>query len=53
MSMNQINQAELEQEIRKNLKDHWQLFVAQGALLLLLGLGAIAVPEVLVHAGSQ
>ena len=46
MSSPSVNREELVTAVRRSLKDHWQLFVVQGILLIVLGALAIAVPQV-------
>lgn len=46
MSSPSIDRDELVAEVRRSLKDHWQLFVIQGVLLVILGALAIAVPAI-------
>lgn len=46
MSSNSISREELEREVRRTLKEHWQLFVIQGIILVLLGAAAVAVPQI-------
>lgn len=46
MGTNEIDPAELEREMRTTMKEHWQLFVVQGVILIVLGLLAIALPQV-------
>ncbi len=46
MSSPSVNPEQLEGAIRRSLKDHWQLFVVQGILLVILGALAVAVPQV-------
>jgi uncharacterized membrane protein HdeD (DUF308 family) len=46
MSSPSINEERLLAELRRNLKDHWQMFAIQGVLLVILGALAIAVPVV-------
>ena len=44
MSQNTIDPTQIEQEVRRTLKEHWQLFVIQGIILVILGAIAIALP---------
>jgi uncharacterized membrane protein HdeD (DUF308 family) len=44
MSSPSVNRDEIITALRRNLKDHWQLFVVQGVVLVILGALAIAVP---------
>jgi uncharacterized membrane protein HdeD (DUF308 family) len=46
MSSPSVNREEFVGAMRRSLKDHWQLFVVQGILLIILGALAIAVPQV-------
>jgi uncharacterized membrane protein HdeD (DUF308 family) len=46
MSPPSVNREELVSTMRRGLKDHWQLFVVQGILLVILGALAVAVPQV-------
>lgn len=46
MSANAMNPEEFAQEIRRTLKEHWQLFVVQGVILVILGALAVAVPQI-------
>jgi uncharacterized membrane protein HdeD (DUF308 family) len=46
MSSPSVNQEEFVNTVRRSLKDHWQMFVVQGILLVILGALAIAVPQV-------
>ena len=41
-----INEEELVGAVRRTLKEHWQMFLIQGILLVILGALAIAVPAV-------
>lgn len=41
-----IDEEELEGAVRRGLKEHWQMFVIQGILLVILGAIAIAVPAI-------
>lgn len=43
MSTNQPS-ADLQREVAKSLHEHWGLFLAEGIILLILGLGAIVIP---------
>jgi uncharacterized membrane protein HdeD (DUF308 family) len=46
MSSPSINEQDIVAQARRNLHDHWKMFVAQGILLVILGALAIAVPAV-------
>jgi len=47
MSMQQQTQkAELGQTLGQSMRDHWGLFLAEGIILCLLGVGAIIVPPI-------
>ncbi len=46
MTSPSINEAELVGAVRRGLKEHWQLFLIQGILLVILGALAIAVPVI-------
>lgn len=46
MTSPSINEEQLVGAMRRNLKEHWQLFVIQGILLVILGALAIAVPVI-------
>lgn len=46
MSSPTVNQEEFANTVRRSLKEHWQMFVIQGILLVILGALAIAVPQV-------
>lgn len=44
MTSPSINEEELEGAVRRSLKEHWQLFVIQGILLIILGTLAVLAP---------
>jgi uncharacterized membrane protein HdeD (DUF308 family) len=46
MTSPSINEEELVGAVRRSLKEHWQLFLIQGILLVILGALAIAVPVI-------
>ncbi len=46
MTSPSINEEELVGAVRRSLKEHWQLFLIQGILLIILGALAIAVPVI-------
>ncbi|MGA7326821.1 MAG: HdeD family acid-resistance protein [Rhodomicrobium sp.] len=46
MSSPTINEEELLGAVRRSLKDHWQLFVVQGIILVILGALAILWPVI-------
>ena len=46
MSLPSVNEEELAVAMRRSLKEHWQMFLVQGILLIILGALAVAVPVV-------
>ncbi len=46
MSLPGVNQDEIVGAVRRSLKEHWQSYVIQGILLIILGALAIAVPVI-------
>jgi uncharacterized membrane protein HdeD (DUF308 family) len=46
MTSPSINEDELVGAVRRSLKEHWQLFVIQGILLIILGALAVAAPVI-------
>jgi uncharacterized membrane protein HdeD (DUF308 family) len=46
MTSPSINEEELVGAVRRSLKEHWQLFVIQGVLLVILGALAVAAPVI-------
>jgi uncharacterized membrane protein HdeD (DUF308 family) len=46
MTSPSINEDELVGAVRRSLKEHWQLFVIQGVLLVILGALAVAAPVI-------
>jgi uncharacterized membrane protein HdeD (DUF308 family) len=41
-----LNQPDLSEAIRKSVHDHWRAFLIEGIILVILGLGAIALPPI-------
>jgi uncharacterized membrane protein HdeD (DUF308 family) len=39
-----LNQPDLGEAFRKSVREHWRAFLAEGIILVVLGLGAIALP---------
>jgi uncharacterized membrane protein HdeD (DUF308 family) len=46
MSMNQTDIAAIERAVSKSLHQHWKLFLAEGLVLLVLGMAAVVIPVV-------
>jgi uncharacterized membrane protein HdeD (DUF308 family) len=46
MSSHSINEEELVGAVRQSLKDHWQMFVVQGVVFVILGVLAIMWPVI-------
>ena len=46
MTLPGIDREELAGAVRRSLKEHWQMFVIQGIVLVILGALAIAVPAI-------
>jgi len=45
MTSPSVNQDDFESAMRSNLKEHWRLFTVQGVLLVILGMIAVALPQ--------
>ncbi len=41
-----VNEEDFARAMRRSLKDHWRLFTVQGVLLVILGMVAVAAPQV-------
>ena len=45
MTSPSVNQEDFESAMRNSLKEHWRLFTVQGVLLVILGMIAVALPQ--------
>ena len=45
MTSPSVNQEDIESALRSSLKEHWRLFTVQGVLLVILGMVAVALPQ--------
>ncbi len=52
MSSPSVNQENFESAMRSSLKEHWRLFTLQGVLLVILGMIAVALPQLAAVATS-
>lgn len=50
MAIDRLDAARLQTTVTQSLHDHWRLFLAEGIVLVSLGLGAIVVPPVATFA---
>ncbi len=46
MASNTVNPEDFAQQLRRTLKEHWQRFLVQGIILVILGALAVAVPQI-------